>query len=40
MSDEGEYRVYVVGLDGHFLWSKEFVAAGDDAAFEHARQFG
>jgi len=34
-----EYRVYVVGTDGHFLRSDEFVAADDDAAFEHARQF-
>jgi hypothetical protein len=34
-----EYRAYVVGLDGHFLGSHSFVAANDDAAFEHARQF-
>ena len=26
-----EYRVYVVGTDGHFLRSDEFVAANDDA---------
>ena len=39
MSEEGEYRVFVVGSDGHFLRSHGFTAANDDAAFEHARQF-
>jgi hypothetical protein len=38
MSEEGEYRAYVVGPDGHFIGSHAFVAANDDAAFEHARQ--
>jgi hypothetical protein len=39
VSSEGEYRAYVLGPDGHFLLSEEFVAANDDAAFEHVRQF-
>jgi hypothetical protein len=39
MSEEGEYRVFVVGPDGHFLGSHGFIAANDDAAFEHDRQF-
>jgi hypothetical protein len=39
VSNVPEYRAYVVGPDGHFLWSREFVAANDDAAFKHARQF-
>jgi hypothetical protein len=39
VSTEVEHRAYVVGPDGHFLWSKEFVAENDDAAFEHTRQF-
>jgi hypothetical protein len=34
-----EYRAYVVGLDGAFSWLAFIVAANDDAAFEHARQF-
>jgi len=39
VSNRIEYRAYAVGQDGHFLWSEEFVAASDDAAFQHARQF-
>jgi hypothetical protein len=39
MTDKAEYRAYAVGPDGHFMWSNEFVAANDEAAFEHARQF-
>jgi hypothetical protein len=39
MSEEGEYRAFVVRPDGHFLRSHEFYAVNDDAAFEHARQF-
>jgi len=39
VSSDGEYRAYVIGPDGHFLWSNEFVAADDDAAREHAQQF-
>jgi hypothetical protein len=39
MSREVEYRAYVVGHDGHFVSSNGFVAANDEAAFEHARQF-
>ena len=38
MCSGAEYRVYVVGTDGHFPRSDEFVAANDDGAFEHARQ--
>jgi hypothetical protein len=39
MSNGSEYRAYVVGLDGHILSSREFVAADDDAALELTRQF-
>jgi hypothetical protein len=39
VTDKAEYRAYAVGPDGHFMWSYEFVAANDEAAFEHARQF-
>jgi hypothetical protein len=39
MSNEGEYRAYVVGPDGHFMRAHGFAAENDDAAFEHARQF-
>jgi hypothetical protein len=39
MSSEIEYRAYVVGLDGHFLWSNEFLAPDDEAACEHAQQY-
>jgi hypothetical protein len=39
MSSGAEYRAYIVGRDEHFLWSKEFVAENDDAAFEHARRW-
>jgi hypothetical protein len=38
MGSEGEYRAYIVGRDGHFIGSRTFVAANDDAAFEHARK--
>jgi hypothetical protein len=38
VSDEAGYRAYIVGSDGHFTGSKEFVAATDEAALEHARQ--
>ena len=34
-----EYRAYVVGLDGHFLRFEGFVAADDEAASQHAKQF-
>jgi hypothetical protein len=37
VSDEAAgYRAYIVGSDGHFTGSKEFVAATDEAALEHA----
>jgi hypothetical protein len=40
MSDEVEYRAYVVGLDEHYTGvPHSFIAANDDAALEHARQF-
>jgi hypothetical protein len=39
VSDEAGYRAYIVGPDGHFSGSKEFVATNDEAALEHARQF-
>jgi hypothetical protein len=39
LSNEAEYRAYVVGPDGHFVNSHEFVAENDDAAREHACQF-
>jgi hypothetical protein len=39
MGNEAEYRAYVLGSDGHFLWSKEFVAVNDEAAREYVRQF-
>jgi hypothetical protein len=39
MSGGIEYRAYVVGPDGHFIGFHAVVAANDDAAFEHARQF-
>jgi hypothetical protein len=39
MKIEGEYRAYVIGIDGHFISGNEFVAPDDDAAFECARQF-
>jgi hypothetical protein len=32
VSSEIDYRAYVVGLDGHFLWSNEFLAPHDEAA--------
>jgi hypothetical protein len=34
-----EYRVFTVGLDGHFLKSDGFECADDDAAVKHAQQF-
>lgn len=34
-----EYRAYVVGPDGHFLRFEGFVAADDDEALHHAKQF-
>jgi len=37
--DHLEYRAYSVDDDGHIAHSNVFVAANDDAAFEHARQF-
>jgi hypothetical protein len=39
MSDEVEYRAYVVGLDGHFIRPHIFIAEDDAAAVENARQF-
>jgi len=36
MRNGAEYRAYIVGRDGHFLLSKEFVAENDDDALEHA----
>jgi hypothetical protein len=30
---------YIERFDGHFLLAHGFVAANDNAAFEHARQF-
>jgi hypothetical protein len=39
MSNEGEYRAYVIGPDGHIIRSNGFVAANHDAALQHARQF-
>jgi hypothetical protein len=38
MSSGAEYRAYIVGREGHFLWSKEFVAENDDDALEYARR--
>jgi hypothetical protein len=38
MRNGAEYRAYIVGRDGHFLSSKEFVAENDDDALEHARR--
>jgi hypothetical protein len=38
MTSNGENRAYIVGRDGHFIGSRTFVAANDDAAFEHARK--
>jgi hypothetical protein len=34
-----EYRAYLVGDDGHFLRFEGFVAADDEAAQQHAKQF-
>jgi hypothetical protein len=39
MSNEGEYRAYIIGPDGHIIGSNGFLAANDDAALQHARQF-
>jgi hypothetical protein len=39
MKNEGEYRAYVIGIDGHFISTNEFVATDDETAFECARQF-
>lgn len=33
-----EYRVYIVGSDGHFQSSVPLVCADDDEALEHAQQ--
>jgi hypothetical protein len=33
-----EYRVYIVGSDGHFFNSVELECADDDAAMEQAEQ--
>jgi hypothetical protein len=38
MSSGAEYRAYIIGRDGHFLCSKEFVAEHGDDALEHARR--
>jgi hypothetical protein len=32
------YRVYVIGLDGHFIRSIDLSCADDDAAIEAAKQ--
>jgi hypothetical protein len=34
-----EYRVYIVGLDGHFIKSIGLDCRSDEAAIEHAKQF-
>jgi hypothetical protein len=34
-----DYRVYVIGLDGHFLKAVELDCANDSAAIETAEQF-
>jgi hypothetical protein len=39
MNEQGEYRAYVTGSDGHILKANGFVAENDDAAFEYARRF-
>ncbi|HEX4174089.1 MAG TPA: hypothetical protein VHY82_16595 [Acetobacteraceae bacterium] len=39
MSEELEYRAYVVGLDEHFIRPHMFLAENDSAAVQHARQF-
>jgi hypothetical protein len=40
MSDDVEYRAYVVGPDGHYTHAPHgFLARNDDAALEYARQF-
>jgi hypothetical protein len=33
-----EYRVYVIGADGHFIRAVELVCPDDDAAKERAKQ--
>jgi hypothetical protein len=37
---EAGYLAYIVGPDLRFLWSREFVAADDDAARKFATQLG
>jgi hypothetical protein len=34
-----EYRVYVIGIDGHFIKAINLDCADDKAAFEAAKQF-
>jgi hypothetical protein len=34
-----DYRVYVIGLDGHFVKAVELDRANDSAAIETAEQF-
>jgi hypothetical protein len=34
-----EYRVYIVGRDGHFLKAIDLEAADDAGAIDHAKQF-
>ena len=34
-----EYRVYIVGSDGHFLRAIELVCPDDETATEYAKQF-
>jgi hypothetical protein len=34
-----DYRVYVIGLDGHFLKAVELDCASDSAAIESAKRF-
>jgi hypothetical protein len=33
-----DYRIYVVGTDGHFVTSRGFVCDGDEHAIEWAKQ--
>lgn len=37
---EAGYLAYIVGPDGRFLWSREFVCASDDAARKFAGKLG
>jgi hypothetical protein len=34
-----DYRIYIVGIDGHFIRAIDLDCASDEAAIESARQF-